>query len=309
MNKRWLVLLAPLGVAVGGVAGAASLPPAPAPTPVPEGLPEGQEAVSAQECFDGYMSSCDILWAVSESGSPAEDYGATCGGRIPDGSEYVYVHIRRRSSGCTCVSPPASTGDAPTPPPEEVELAQAQFYEAMAANAIDAATVTLVGCRADYSTAPNDPTIDVVSSICLGYVGGERGNPNNPPQLWGVNTIHHTDGTVFSFVFRYPGVAEGVGDPIPGTPTPVITIPEGVPAAAPTTTAAVPEGNDPNGIIARAQQYHGVTLTQDQVDCMIGIATDQGIGLENIGDPAGEAVPDGIRIFVEIAQACGAVIS
>jgi hypothetical protein len=198
---------------------------------------------------------------------------------------------------------------APTPPPEEVELAQAQFDAAMAANAIDAATVRLVGCRADYSTAPNDPTIDVVSSICLGFVGGERGNPNNPPVLYGVNTIHQTDGTVFSFVFRYPGMAEGVGEPIPGTPTPVITIPEGLPAAAPTTTAAVPAGNDPNGIIARAQQYHGVTLTQDQVDCMIGIATDQGIGLETIGDPAGEAVPDGIRIFVEIAQACGAVIS
>jgi hypothetical protein len=193
-------------------------------------LPEGQEAVSAQECFDGYMSSCDLLWVVAEAGSPAEQYGASCGGRKPDGigNECMFTFADTPAAATAtepAASSPASTGDAPTPPPEEVELAQAQFDAAMAANAIDPATVNLVGCRADYSTAPNNPTIDVVSSICLGYVGGERGNPNNPPVLYGVNTIHQTDGTVFSFVFRYPGVAEGVGDPIPGTATPPILIP------------------------------------------------------------------------------------
>jgi hypothetical protein len=94
----------------------------------------------------------------------------------------------------------------------------------MAANAIDPAAVKLVGCRADYSTAPNSGE-GVVSSICLGFVGGEPGNPNNPPQLWGVSTIHTADGSVISFVARYPGMATGVGDPIPGTATPPISVP------------------------------------------------------------------------------------
>jgi hypothetical protein len=35
----------------------------------------------AQECFDGYGISCDMLYEVSESGSDYQAYGATCGGR------------------------------------------------------------------------------------------------------------------------------------------------------------------------------------------------------------------------------------
>jgi hypothetical protein len=124
------------------------------------------------------------------------------------------------------VAAPASpTGDAPAPPADETALAQTQFDAAMAANAIDPAAVKLVGCRAEYWTTPNSGE-RVVSSICLGFVGGEPGNPNNPPQLWGVSTIHSADGSVISFVTRYPGAAAAVGDPIPGTATPPISIPD-----------------------------------------------------------------------------------
>ena len=35
----------------------------------------------AQECYDGYGMSCDVLYEVSEVGSDDEGYGATCGGR------------------------------------------------------------------------------------------------------------------------------------------------------------------------------------------------------------------------------------
>jgi hypothetical protein len=221
MNKRWLVLLAPLGVAVGGVAGASSLPPAPAPTPVPEGLSEGQETVSAQECFDGFMSSCDQLFFSSPPGTSGEEYRRTCGGRSPDGQGMACAST---FANAPMAAPASPTGDAPAPPAEETALAQTQFDAAMAANAIDPAAVKLVGCRADYSTAPNSGE-GVVSSICLGFVGGEPGNPNNPPQLWGVSTIHTADGSVISFVARYPGMATGVGEPIPGTATPPISVP------------------------------------------------------------------------------------
>ena len=35
----------------------------------------------AQECYDGYGISCDLLYEISEPGSDYEAYGATCGGR------------------------------------------------------------------------------------------------------------------------------------------------------------------------------------------------------------------------------------
>ncbi|WP_448628523.1 hypothetical protein [Geodermatophilus sp. URMC 64] len=35
----------------------------------------------AQECSQGFGISCDVLYWVSEVGSPYEAYGATCGGR------------------------------------------------------------------------------------------------------------------------------------------------------------------------------------------------------------------------------------
>ena len=35
----------------------------------------------AQECYDGYGISCDVLYEVSASGSDYQAYGATCGGR------------------------------------------------------------------------------------------------------------------------------------------------------------------------------------------------------------------------------------
>jgi hypothetical protein len=35
----------------------------------------------AVECFDGYGTSCDVLYQISAVGSDYEAYGATCGGR------------------------------------------------------------------------------------------------------------------------------------------------------------------------------------------------------------------------------------
>jgi hypothetical protein len=42
--------------------------------------------VLAQSCFDGDGEACDDLFLGTPVGSVAEDYGATCGGRIPDGA-------------------------------------------------------------------------------------------------------------------------------------------------------------------------------------------------------------------------------
>lgn len=38
----------------------------------------------AQECYDGYVGSCDALFAVSPIGSDYEWYGGTCGGYYAD---------------------------------------------------------------------------------------------------------------------------------------------------------------------------------------------------------------------------------
>jgi hypothetical protein len=35
----------------------------------------------ADECYQGYGLSCDVLYEISAEGSAYEDYGATCGGR------------------------------------------------------------------------------------------------------------------------------------------------------------------------------------------------------------------------------------
>jgi hypothetical protein len=38
----------------------------------------------AQDCYEGDMQACDDLFLESPSGSDYEDYGNTCGGRLPD---------------------------------------------------------------------------------------------------------------------------------------------------------------------------------------------------------------------------------
>jgi hypothetical protein len=46
--------------------------------------------VLAEECYTGYLISCDALYQVSAYGSAYEDYGATCGGRFYD---WMYAGI------------------------------------------------------------------------------------------------------------------------------------------------------------------------------------------------------------------------
>jgi hypothetical protein len=38
----------------------------------------------ADECYAGYLISCDALYQISAYGSAYENYGATCGGRYED---------------------------------------------------------------------------------------------------------------------------------------------------------------------------------------------------------------------------------
>lgn len=52
----------------------------------PEGLGDDPTMDAlAQDCFDGNMEACDQLFFVSEVGSAYEDYGYSCGGRVPEG--------------------------------------------------------------------------------------------------------------------------------------------------------------------------------------------------------------------------------
>lgn len=55
----------------------------PAPTPVPQ-IADPEHALQARQCFDGDMAACDSLYYSTDVGSPEEDYGNTCGGRIPE---------------------------------------------------------------------------------------------------------------------------------------------------------------------------------------------------------------------------------
>jgi hypothetical protein len=52
---------------------------------VPPSIDDSELEDLADECFDGSGSACDELFFAAESGSEAEDYGNTCGGRF-DGS-------------------------------------------------------------------------------------------------------------------------------------------------------------------------------------------------------------------------------
>ena len=60
------------------------IPPATIP---PDGL--GDDPVLqefAQQCYDGQMFSCDVLFTASEDGSPYKNYADTCAGRQPAGT-------------------------------------------------------------------------------------------------------------------------------------------------------------------------------------------------------------------------------
>jgi hypothetical protein len=65
----------------------ATIPPAAAP---PEGLGDDPLYNSfAEECFDGDMASCDLLYEATENDPEAEDYreyADTCAGRQPAGT-------------------------------------------------------------------------------------------------------------------------------------------------------------------------------------------------------------------------------
>jgi len=53
----------------------------------PEGLGDDPALDAfAQECYDGSMQSCDLLYASSEDGSVYKSYGDTCAGRQPEGT-------------------------------------------------------------------------------------------------------------------------------------------------------------------------------------------------------------------------------
>jgi hypothetical protein len=55
----------------------------------PEDPPDTDDptfAEHAEQCFDGDLGACDTLYLETPVGSPEEEYGATCGGRV-EGSE------------------------------------------------------------------------------------------------------------------------------------------------------------------------------------------------------------------------------
>ncbi|GHD11171.1 M48 family metallopeptidase [Tianweitania populi] len=56
--------------------------PQPAPTVADERLNE-----LAQQCQAGEMQACDDLYNETDFGTPAEQYGNTCGGRLPENTE------------------------------------------------------------------------------------------------------------------------------------------------------------------------------------------------------------------------------
>jgi hypothetical protein len=55
--------------------------------PVPADLEQEEDfPVLAQACFDGDPAACDDLFLGTPVGSVAEEYGATCGGRVAEGA-------------------------------------------------------------------------------------------------------------------------------------------------------------------------------------------------------------------------------
>jgi hypothetical protein len=202
---------------------------------------------------------------------------------------------------------PAPRGDAPVPPPEEQVLARREFDAALTANGIDPATAYAVACTSRYSTMPNDPTTPVVSSFCWGLIGTPALDPSQPPpEHYASNTYHQGDGVVVTFLYKHP-TTEMVGNPIPGEPTPPITFPSQPTAttatATPTTAAGTPTTaagvSDPLIATLRhiAQDEHGVTITDEQANCMIDRAESTGVDLIS-------ASPD---IIAGLLLDCGAV--
>jgi hypothetical protein len=61
------------------------------PAPPPSGDPALDPL--AQDCYQGNMDACDALFLRSEIGSPYEDYGFSCGGRLPVSMESCIVAI------------------------------------------------------------------------------------------------------------------------------------------------------------------------------------------------------------------------
>jgi hypothetical protein len=57
-----------------------------APDPPPAATPDqGAELTAlAQDCYEGSMEACDDVFRDSPLGSELEDYGNTCGGRMPE---------------------------------------------------------------------------------------------------------------------------------------------------------------------------------------------------------------------------------
>ena len=53
------------------------------PSSPPSGDDEALNAL-ADDCYGGDMGACDDLFLQAEVGSDYEDYGNTCGGRMPD---------------------------------------------------------------------------------------------------------------------------------------------------------------------------------------------------------------------------------
>ena len=73
----------------------------PPPTEEPTGLGDDAELNGlANDCYDGDMDACDLLFNRSEAGSDYERYGDTCAGRQPaDTFVYCTVTLPVRLSG------------------------------------------------------------------------------------------------------------------------------------------------------------------------------------------------------------------
>jgi hypothetical protein len=51
----------------------------------PPDIADLQQQGLANNCFNGDFAACDLLFLETEVGSIEEEYGATCGGRVPEG--------------------------------------------------------------------------------------------------------------------------------------------------------------------------------------------------------------------------------
>jgi hypothetical protein len=60
--------------------------------PVPAGI-EAEFAGAAEQCFNGDAPVCDNIFNQSPPGSVAEQYGATCGGRVAEGGAGVCAQL------------------------------------------------------------------------------------------------------------------------------------------------------------------------------------------------------------------------